>query len=287
MPSVSETRWGPVSDVTGRGRLTLSTCPGRTGHLRAHPELERLGLRRFEVEGQSGVGEERGGEFGRYRMRLSRFFTIAARSRRSPRPRPTNSAGPWAPNAPARKWPNSMTASTPAPPPTASPASWPSGSSTRSRRSPVMGFRDSLEFNESESRAIPPVGRGPWLGGRGFHRGRAEPAVGLECCFREIGERAGRRGPLQFKKGIRPAYVLWALGRAVASTRCEHMTEDDDHDLWGLLAVVVPVAVAVGDLAQGRRAWASIERLGSNTRSGPRLTDRTPDGGVLEIVVDP
>ena len=60
---------------------------------------------------------------------------------------------------------------------------------------------------------------------------------------------------------------------------------------WGLLAFVPPLAVAViRELAMVRKDAArrhSIERLVAIAPSGLRITDRTSDGGILDIIVDP
>jgi hypothetical protein len=60
--------------------------------------------------------------------------------------------------------------------------------------------------------------------------------------------------------------------------------------LWGLLAIVASLAVAViRELLILRKDAArrdSIERLVTIAPSGLRIIDRTSDGGVIEIIVD-
>ncbi|TDD23201.1 hypothetical protein E1287_39205 [Actinomadura sp. KC06] len=60
-------------------------------------------------------------------------------------------------------------------------------------------------------------------------------------------------------------------------------------NVWAVLVILVPpTAAIVRELIRLRKDAArreSIERLLNNAPSGLRITDRTPDGAVIDIVV--
>lgn len=61
-------------------------------------------------------------------------------------------------------------------------------------------------------------------------------------------------------------------------------------DFWGVVAILVPLAGVVFrefmTLYRDAARRDSIERLLNIVPSGARITDRTADGGSIEIVVD-
>jgi hypothetical protein len=61
-------------------------------------------------------------------------------------------------------------------------------------------------------------------------------------------------------------------------------------DLWGVVTLLVPLAMVVlrEYMALRREATRrdSIERILNTASSGVRITDRTADGGSIDIVVD-
>src|SRR6476469_2541083 len=79
----------------------------------------------------------RGGAPWECRCSMNRSCRWPSTSPTSPPPRPTNSAEPWAPSAPAPRWHAYAPGSTTARPRTGSPETWPKPSTARSRRSPA------------------------------------------------------------------------------------------------------------------------------------------------------